>query len=103
MGIAGIITNNSFLDGVTHRQMRKHLYETFDEIYILNLHGNTRKGEADKNIFDIMVGVSICIFVKHKVPKEKKVVKYFSTMDNKITSRIQKLSFLKKKKLNDVK
>ena len=102
MGIVGIITNNSFLDGITHRQMRKHLYETFDEIYILNLHGNTRKGEKDKNIFDIMVGVSINIFVKHKQPKEKKIVRYFSTLDNKITGRNEKLRFLKQKKLNNI-
>ncbi|WP_096525564.1 hypothetical protein [Candidatus Endomicrobiellum trichonymphae] len=49
-GVVGIITNNSWLNGITHRQMRKSLMETFDEIYILNLHGNTRKGENDKNI-----------------------------------------------------
>src|SRR5690606_1566713 len=55
-GVIGIITNNSFLDGITHRKMRESLYNSFDEIYIFNLHGNTRKGEKDKNIFDIMVG-----------------------------------------------
>jgi predicted helicase len=92
-GVIGIITNNSFLDGVTHRQMRKHLYETFDEIYIVNLHGNTRKGESDKNIFDIMVGVSITFFVKHKTPQPK-TVRYFSTFENNLISRAEKLSFL---------
>jgi len=92
-GVVGIITNNSFLDGVTHRQMRKHLYNTFDEIYIVNLHGNSRKGESDKNIFDIMVGVSITFFVKHKTPQPK-TVKYFSTLDNHLISRAEKLSFL---------
>ncbi len=46
--------------------MRKSLMETFDDIYILNLHGNKRKGETDKNIFEIMVGVSINIFVKYQ-------------------------------------
>jgi len=38
-----MITNNSFIDGITHRQMRKHLLETFDDIYILNLHGSMKK------------------------------------------------------------
>ena len=42
-GIVAMITNNSFIDGITHRQMRKHLLETFDEIYILDLHGNSKK------------------------------------------------------------
>ena len=58
-GIVAMITNNSFLDGIIHRQMRKHLLETFDEIYILDLHGNAKKKETapdggkDENVFDI--------------------------------------------------
>ena len=69
-GILAYISNNSFLDGITHRQMRKSLMESFDEIYILDLHGNARKketapdGSKDENVFDIMQGVSINIFVK---------------------------------------
>ena len=69
-GTLAYISNNSFLDGVTHRQMRKHLLETFDKIYILDLHGNARRketapdGSPDKNVFDIMTGVSINLFVK---------------------------------------
>lgn len=72
-GILAYISNNSFIDGLIHRQMRKSLLETFDKIYILDLHGNTRKketckdGSKDENVFDIMQGVSINIFVK--VPK----------------------------------
>lgn len=69
-GIVAMITNNSFLDGIIHRQMRKHLLETFDDIYILDLHGNSKKketspdGSKDENVFDIMQGVSINIFVR---------------------------------------
>ena len=69
-GVLAYISNNSFLDGITHRQMRKSLLETFDKIYILNLHGNARKkektpdGSKDENVFDIQVGTSINIFVK---------------------------------------
>src|SRR5690554_4766511 len=70
-GVLAYISNNSFLDGITHRQMRKHLLESFDKIYILDLHGNSRKletspdGSVDQNVFDIMQGVSINIFVKN--------------------------------------
>jgi len=73
-GVLAYISNNSFIDGITHRQMRKHLLETFDKIYILNLHGNAKKkevcpdGSPDQNVFDIMQGVSINIFVE----KDKK-------------------------------
>ncbi|MFN8431526.1 MAG: type ISP restriction/modification enzyme [Spirosomataceae bacterium] len=69
-GILAYISNNSFVDGIIHRQMRKHLLESFDKIYILDLHGNAKKkevaadGSPDHNVFDIMQGVSINIFVK---------------------------------------
>ena len=75
-GIVAMITNNSFIDGITHRQMRKHLLETFDAIYILDLHGNSKKkekapdGGEDKNVFDIQQGVAISIFVR-KASEEK--------------------------------
>ncbi|MBI4654159.1 MAG: N-6 DNA methylase [Nitrospirae bacterium] len=70
-GIIGMITNNSYLSGLIHRGMRKSLLESFNEIYILNLHGNSRIGEKcpdgskDENVFDIQQGVSIALFVKN--------------------------------------
>ncbi len=69
-GILAYISNNSFIDGIIHRQMRKHLLESFDKIYILDLHGDAKKkesctdGSPDQNVFDIMQGVSINIFIK---------------------------------------
>ncbi len=75
-GIIGMITNNSFIDGITHRQMRKHLLETFDSIYIVDLHGNSKKkekapdGGKDENVFAIQQGVSISLFVKTKGRKK---------------------------------
>lgn len=69
-GIVGFITNNTYLDGITHRRMRECLLETFNEIYVLNLHGNLRKkdtapdGGKDENVFDIQQGVAIGLFVK---------------------------------------
>ncbi len=45
-GVLAYISNNSFLDGIIHRQMRKHLLESFDTIYILDLHGNAKKKET---------------------------------------------------------
>jgi hypothetical protein len=71
-GILGFITNNSYLDGLTHRRMREYLLETFGSIYILNLHGSSRRGEQapdnikDENVFDIQQGVAIGIFVKEQ-------------------------------------
>ncbi|WP_416825730.1 type ISP restriction/modification enzyme [Helicobacter ganmani] len=71
-GIFAFISNNSFLDNPTFRGMRYSLLKTFDTIYILDLHGNARKkectpdGSKDENVFDIMQGVSINIFVKNR-------------------------------------
>lgn len=71
-GVLTVIVNNSFISGITHREMRNKLMQTFDEIYIYDLHGNINKGEVnpkdgsmDFNIFDIKnVGVCIATFVK---------------------------------------
>ncbi|MFZ1321525.1 MAG: type ISP restriction/modification enzyme [Ignavibacteria bacterium] len=74
-GIVAMITNNSFLDGIIHRQMRKQLLKTFDDIYIIDLHGNSKKkektpdGGKDENVFEIMQGVSINIFVRKDLDK----------------------------------
>jgi predicted helicase len=70
VGVIGFITNNSYLSGLIHRGMRKRLLESFSKIYVLNLHGNSRLGEkspdgsTDENVFDIMQGVSIALFVR---------------------------------------
>lgn len=82
-GILAYISNNTFIDGVIHRQVRKHLLETFDKIYILDLHGNAKKketapdGSKDENVFDIMQGVSINIFVKTSAKKKSKLAEVF--------------------------
>ena len=84
-GILAYISNNSFIDGITHRQMRKHLLETFDKIYILDLHGNAKKkeicpdGSKDENVFDIMQGVSINLFVKTGKKKKNELGQVFQS------------------------
>jgi len=79
-GIVGMITNHSYLDNPTFRGMRQSLMKTFDEIYILDLHGNSLKrektpdGGKDENVFDIRQGVAIALFVRNKIAKEPKVL-----------------------------
>jgi len=69
-GIVGLITNHSYVSGIIHRGMREELMKTFDEIFILNLHGNALMeetapdGSVDENVFDIRQGVAISLFVK---------------------------------------
>lgn len=76
-GVLGFITNHGYLDNPTFRGMRWHLMNSFDRIYVLDLHGNSKKkevapdGSADKNVFDIMQGVAIIIAVKRKSDGKK--------------------------------
>ena len=78
-GIVSMITNHSYLDNPTFRGMRQSLMKTFDEIYILDLHGNSLKKETtpgggkDENVFDIRQGVAIALFIRNKKAKEPKV------------------------------
>ncbi len=71
-GLVGMITNHSYLDNPTFRGMRQSLMRTFDEIYLLDLHGNSLKretapdGSKDENVFDIRQGVAIAFFIKYK-------------------------------------
>ena len=96
-GILAYITNNGFLDGLIHRRMRQSLRETFDRMYILNLHGNTRKKETtpdggkDENIFDIQQGTSITIFVRYPAKRKEKYKIFYADLYGK---RPIKLGFL---------
>uniref|UniRef100_UPI0015E78F8A type ISP restriction/modification enzyme n=1 Tax=Helicobacter pylori TaxID=210 RepID=UPI0015E78F8A len=101
-GIFGFISNNAFLDNPTFRGLRRSLLECYDELYILNLHGNARKkektpqGADDENVFDIMQGVSINLFVK-KAQTTKKIYYY-----DVYGQRAEKYIFLAQNDLNSI-
>ena len=69
-GVIGFINPHGYLDNPTFRGMRWNLLKTFDKIYTIDLHGNSKKketcpdGSKDENVFDIMQGVSINLFIK---------------------------------------
>ena len=77
-GVLAFITNHGFLDNFTFRGMRENLMSTFDEIYVLDVHGSSKKKEAapngqkDENVFDIQQGVSISFFVRRHAPARSK-------------------------------
>ncbi len=81
-GILAFITNNTYIDGITHRRMRDSLLKTFTDIYIVNLHGSGRRSEVapdgskDENVFDIQQGVAIAIFVKSEDREATGCVRY---------------------------
>jgi predicted helicase len=93
-GVLGFITNHSYLDNPTFRGMRHSLMNSFNEIYILDLHGNSLKkekcpdGSKDENVFDIQQGVTIALFIKKisQIEEGGKVVQAVMA-DNKRTDR----------------
>ena len=96
-GIVAYITPHGFLAGTTHRQMRRHLMQTFDEIWTLNLHGNansdetTPTGGKDECVFKIKQGVAITIMLKTRSAEKPPCrVRYADLWG----SRKEKLSFL---------
>ncbi|MCR2117673.1 N-6 DNA methylase [Campylobacter upsaliensis] len=94
-GLMGFITNNSFLDGRTHRKMRESLYKSFDEIYILNLHGSDKDAKNDENVFDIKIGVCISLFIKYKnEPSKGAKIFYASTTQMQVFKRAEKFALL---------
>ncbi len=102
-GLFGFISNNAFLDNPTFRGLRCSLLECYDELYILNLHGNARKkeetpqGAKDENVFNIKQGVSINLFVKNpQVVKQK--IHYYDVYGQ----RAEKYAFLAQNDLNSI-
>lgn len=79
-GVLAFITNHGYLDNPTFRGMRQSLMQTFDDIYVLDLHGNSKKKERspdaskDENVFDIQQGVAIGIFVKRRGGKQQSAI-----------------------------
>jgi len=82
-GVVAMITAHGYLDNPTFRGMRWHLLNVFDEIYILDLHGNLKReevspdGSKDENVFDIQQGVSIILATKFNENKKKPLAKIF--------------------------
>lgn len=88
-GVIGFIADNSYLDGRTFRGMRKNLIDVFSEIYILNLHGDSKRkekaadGKPDKNVFDITQGVAIIFLVKDSLKRDSKIYYHDLFANNK--------------------
>jgi predicted helicase len=105
-GILAFITNNSFIDGLTHRKMREDLLKAFDSIYIVDLHGNSKReekakdGSKDENVFDIMQGVSINIFVKSKESSAINLAEIFH--HDLLGLRKDKYHFLQKNSISSI-
>ncbi|MCK5717945.1 MAG: DNA helicase, partial [Thiomargarita sp.] len=99
-GIVALVTNNGFLDNLAFDGMRKHLEQDFSSVYVLDLGGNVRKNPGKtSNVFDIMVGVSINLFIKSS--SEKTGIFYCDVGDT--LKKQEKLDYLIQNKFSTVK
>lgn len=104
-GVVAMITNNGYLDNPTFRGMRWHLAKIFDKIYVLDLHGNSKKqekapdGSKDENVFDIQQGVAIILAVKTGEKKSDLAEVYhseiFGTRKHKFNTLSEKIDWQK--------
>ena len=101
-GMIAFITSNSYLDNVTFRGMRKSLMDTFNEIDIINLHGDVKKkcpdGSKDENVFDITIPVTITIFIKKQEKHNNTIIKYAELYG----TREDKFNFLNSHSLDNI-
>ncbi len=105
-GIVAFVTNHGYIDNPTFRGMRWHLLKTFDEIYIVDLHGNSIKKETapdggkDENVFDIMQGVAIILAFKKRDSKYKLAKLWHSEIFGKRKEKYEQLDCLDFGKMN---
>ncbi|MEG4274386.1 MULTISPECIES: type ISP restriction/modification enzyme [unclassified Microcoleus] len=98
-GVLAFVTNHGYLDNPTFRGMRQNLMQTFTDIYVLDLHGNSKKkevspdGSSDQNVFDIQQGVSIGIFIKEPGKSTPAKVHHGELWGSR-TSKYEALNFL---------
>lgn len=105
-GILAFINNHAFIDNPTFRCMRWHLLNTFDKIYIIDLHGNVMKkeispnGDKDENVFDIQQGVSINLFIKNGSRKRGLAQVYHTELFGKRSDKYDLLNNLRLDKIS---
>lgn len=92
-GIIGMITPNRFYDSVIQRGMRQNLLCYFDELYMLDLYGSSKRKLStsdvinDENVFGIKLGVAISILIKGAAKK----VLYKAGISGKLTNKYKQL------------
>lgn len=102
--VVSFVVPHSFTDNLTFRGMRWSLYTSYDEIYILDLHGNamsreaTANGVTDENIFDIQQGICICFLIKNG-PGEKNAAVHYADL---FGTREEKYEYLFNSVISDV-
>ena len=104
-GVMGLITKNTYLNTSAFKGLRKKLLQSFDRVYVFNLHGKLYEkapdGGKDQNVFDIRVGTAILIGIKTGKKKAKDFAKLFYL--DLFGDRISKYNYLKKNNIKTTK
>lgn len=100
-GVVAFISNRKYLTGWPYAGLRKMLRERFDQIEIIDLRGDVRRGEragveGDQGVFNIQVGTAITLAIAtgQKEAGAPARVTYNDAWTNNFLSRDQKLDWL---------
>lgn len=98
-GMVALITSATYLEGFASGGMRHLLRDAFDEVWIVDLGGDSRGARKEENIFDIQTPVAIAIGIsRHNERTDECKVRYLRAWG----TRSEKLSILQQLSLDDV-
>ena len=100
-GIISFITAASYLRGPGFVGMREHMRRTFDELWILDLEGDSLGARKTQNVFNIQTPVAIALGVRYGEPKPDEPAKvHYAKLEGTRESKLEQLSQIKS--INDV-
>lgn len=67
-GIVTFITASSYIKGPGFAGMRRKMREVFDDLWIIDLEGDSRGTRRTENVFDIQTPVAIAIGIRDRAP-----------------------------------
>ena len=96
-GVTAFISASSYIDGLSMGGLRSHLRTSFDELWVIDLGGDSRGARPEENVFDIRTPVAIAIGIR-KDGGSSCSVHYVRVAGN----RSEKLEWLREHSADDV-
>ncbi len=92
-GIISFITAASYLRGPGFVGMREHLRRTFDELWILDLEGDSLGACKTQNVFNIQTPVAIAVGVRYGKPKPDEPAKvHYAKLEGTKEGKLEQLT-----------
>ncbi len=96
-GIVCFITAASYLRGPGFVGMREHMRRTFDELWIIDLEGDSLGARKTENVFNIQTPVAIALGVRYGKPKPNEPAKvHYAKIEGTRESKFEQLAAIQK-------